>query len=457
MLGATPLTSMLYDFFILPEIYAGFSPAYLLLGLAMALAVLGLAGYLGCRQAMQLEPAEAMQPPAPPSGGKNILEKVHFFTSMLTVQGKMAVRNLGRSRSRSAFMFFGITISCALVAFTWSLAYEIMPAFMFHQYDYVEIYDARITLTNPLSREAAKQEVKAHPQVSRVEPIAEVPIELSYRWREEQVELLGLTRDGRLYNLLDADGQRILPPKDGLIISERLAENLDVQPGDTVEVDSPFFPEKVHLEIVKEIPQYIGMNAFIEINALEDLTRQGPLATSLLVEGKEGAATAAVLNDYYGKSKNVAGIDGWQGLRQMLEDEFEAPSRIIYLFVLIGVIFSFTVIYISSFIILSERNRELASMRVLGMSSREVLSVITFEQWFLSFFAIIASIPLARALQASFAREWTTDMYAMPTEMSVQTIIVGILFTVASIWIAQRFALHKVQRMDLVEVLKSRE
>ncbi len=455
---ANPLTSMLYDFFKLPEIFAGFTLNYLLLGIALALVVMGLAGFLGACQVLKLAPAEAMRPPAPPSGKKTVLEKFAIFTEMLTVQGKMAVRNLGRSPARSTFMFFGISVSCAMVAFTWSLANEAMPTFMFHQYDYVETYDARINLASPQPREAAGQEVAAHPEVSRVEPMAEVPVTLSSRWLEEDVKLLGLTREGRLYNILDEDNNRILPSSDGLILSERLGENLDVKPGDTVEVDSPFFREEVYLEVIKTIPQYIGMNAYMELSAVEEITRQGSFATSLLVEGSSGSrAVASSLTDTYRKSENVAGIDGWLSLRKMLEEEWEAAGSVIYLLVLIGIIFSFSIIYVSSFIILSERNRELASMRVLGMTSREVLSVITFEQWFISFFALLAGIPLAHLIHEAFAREWTTDMYSIPAGISTAALLTGVLVTVASIWVAQRFALYKVQKLDLVEVLKSRE
>ncbi len=455
---ANPLTSLLYDFFILPETYAGFSLSYLALGIILSLVIMGFAGYMGCRQVLKLEPAEAMQPPAPSSGRKNILEKITFFTSMLTVQGKMALRNLGRSRSRSAFMFFGIMISCALVAFTWSLAYETMPTFMFHQYDYVETYDARVNLSEPQPRSAAQQELEKMPDIERVEPMIELPVSIHHHWNEEEIILMGLTRQSTLYNILDVDNRRVPPSKDGLILSERLAQNLDLSPGDSVEVDSPYFPEKVQLLVLEKVPQYIGMNAFLEISALEELTRQEPFATTLLVDGAEsGRATAAALNERYRESEKIAGVEGWLSLRETLEEEWEAAGSIVYMFVFIGIIFSFSIIYISSFIILSERNRELASMRVLGMTSREVLSVITFEQWFLSFFAIIAGMPLAAIIQEQFAREWSTDMYAMPTEISTLSLLVGVVFTVLSIWVAQRFALNKVKKLDLVEVLKSRE
>jgi len=120
-------------------------------------------------------------------------------------------------------------------------------------------------------------------------------------------------------------------------------------------------------------------------------------------------------------------------------------------------VIAFAIIYSSSFIILSERNRELASMKVLGMTSQEVFSVITFEQWFISIFAILAGLPLAQLMMFSFASELSTDLYTIPADLSQEAFLLGIFITTASIWIAQRFALRKVRRLDLVEVLKTRE
>lgn len=458
MLGANQLSDiMMEEFFLLPREYIGFSPSYLALGLILCLVVMTAAGYLGSRGALKLQPAEAMRPPAPPRGNRNILERISFFTSLLTVQGKMGVRNLGRKPGRSAFMFFAIAASCAIVIFTWALAYEIMPTFMFHHYDRVEVYDAKITFLSPLSRGPVQREVEGHPQVSWAEPLAEIPVKLTHHWQEEEVELLGVTRGSRLYNILDAQGNPLKPPREGLILNHRLADNLGLGVGDRVKVESDMFYQEFYLEVVKTIPQVLGMNAYMELSALEGAARQSPLATSLLVEGQEGQEVLRELHESFGESHKLAGIDGWVSMRESLKEYWETMGFIVRSLPLIGLVFSFAVIYVSSFIVLSERNRELASMRVLGMTSREVLSVITFEQWFLAFFALLTGIPLARLLLEGFAREAATDMYSLPVEMSLQTMLIGTLFTAFSIGIAQAFALQKIRGLDLVEVLKSRE
>lgn len=461
---AGPLTDLLYEFFHLPEVYAGFSVRHLLLSLGICLAVLGFGGYHGCKTVLRLEPAEAMRPPAPKGAKKFFLEKIPFFTSILTIQGKMAIRNLFRSRSRTAFVFLGIAVSCAMVAFTWALATESMPKFMFQPYQEVMVYDARVNLEDPRPRKAGREELERLAEVARAEPLVEIPVKLIHRWREENVAAIGLLPESRLYNILDKDGNRIVASDDGLILSERLAENLGAAPGSTLELESIFLrdPDRtVKVAVVAVVPQYIGMNAYMGIAGLEDLLRRGEFATAFLVETAPGPGTVrdrvAGLRERYRESDFVAGVDEREDLVALMEEQWETAGWVINLYVLIGVIFSFSIIYVSSLIVLSERNRELASLRVLGMTSREVFSVITFEQWFLAFFAVIAGLPLARLIMNAFARQWSTDMYAMPAEMSAGSWLAGIAMTVISIWAAQRFTLRKIKRLEIVEALKTGE
>ncbi|MGI6143008.1 MAG: ABC transporter permease [bacterium] len=454
---ATPLTELMMAFFNVPIVYEGFSWFYLGQGLLLSVAVFLVAGYTGARYALQLKPAEAMRPPAPPSGRKFILEKIGFFSAMLTMQGKMAIRNLSRNKGRSLFMFLGIMLSCALVAVSWSFS-DMVDKLIFYQYDQVEVYDAKVTLAGPRAGRPAQRELEGNVEVSWVEPLAEIPVTLSHRWREERVAVLGIFREGSLYNIRDSQGKKINPPAEGLLLSERLAEKLDVVKGSVLELKSPYLEgtDGVQVEVYDVIPQYIGMNAYMELSALGDLLGQGELATSLLVKFKEEGGIP-VLRQRYRESELVAGIDSSEEQIGAARDLMETFGSIIYLYVLVGVVIGFAIIYSASFIVLSERSWELASMRVLGLTAREVFSVITFEQWFISFFAILAGLPLGQALQWAMGVGLSTDMYSLPSRLTTESFFMAVVITALSIWVAQRAALKRVEKLSLVEVLKSRE
>ena len=456
--AAVPLTNILLDFFNVPPVYGKISALYFFQGLLLSLTVFLLAGYSGVRGALALEPAAAMRPPAPVAGKKFILEKSRLFTSLLTMPGKMALRNLSRQKARSAFIFLGVMVSCALTAVTWSFN-GMIDKLIFYQYEEVETYDAKVTLAQPARGQPLLAELANCPQVRWVEPLAEVPVTISHQWREENVVVLGVAEESRLYNILTAPGKRIVPRGQGLILSERLAEKLAVSRGSAVKLESPFLPrrdETLLLPVEEIIPQYMGMNAYMELSSLQGLTGQGPFITAALMQLKneEGLGT---LKEKYRESELVAGIDSRTERTKKAAEIMASFGIVIHMYVLIGIIVSFAIIYSSSFIALSEQSHELASMRVLGLTSGEVFSVITFEQWFISFFALLAGIPLGRLFQWALGVAMTTDMYTVPGELSPGAPLMATLLTAFSIWLAQRFARRRVEKLSLVEVLKSRE
>ncbi len=465
ILLAAPLTGFLLEFFNVPLVHDGFFLYYLLLGFFLAVGVSLFSGYHGCKNALKLKPAEAMRPEAPPLARITLLERVNFFWEMLTIQGKMAARNLSRSRSRTLFLFIGIMISCAVVAMTWSFI-DLIDKMVFYQYEEVETYDAQMTLTAPANRKMVERELLRFPEVSRTEPLLEVPVTLSQRWLQENVLLLGLTEQGRLYNILDAEGNRITPSTKGLILSERLADKLQGSAGTILELDSPLLLNEgptQEIPVAGIIPQYLGMNAYMEITGLEEILEQGRLTSSVLINfnnfnnEENGFYGVSVLRERYRESDIVSGIDAREERLRMTRELMEAFGSAIYIYVFIGVIICFAIIYSSSFITLSERSRELASMMVLGMSPREVFSVITFEQWFISVFAMIAGLPLASLMQWGFSQEMSTDLYSIPADIPPDSFFMGLLITSLSIWLAQRFALRKIERLSLIDVLKTRE
>ena len=124
------------------------------------------------------------------------------------------------------------------------------------------------------------------------------------------------------------------------------------------------------------IPQYVGMNAYMELGALQEFLRQGELATSFLL--KISPEHIDDFREHFKKSEWVAGIDEKKHQLEKLQEMMRTYGSMIYIYLLIGVIIGFAIIYSSSIITVSERSRELASMMVLGMTPEEVLSVITF-------------------------------------------------------------------------------
>lgn len=454
-----PFTEFYQMFFNMPLLSSKFSAAYYFtFGILLALTFSLSAGYLGCKKVLTLEPAEAMRPPAPPGGKRVWLERFAFLWNTLTVQGMMSVRNIWRNKGRSLFIFAGIMLCFAISCFTWSMN-DIIQKMLFDQYEKVETYDVKITLAAPREEHRVLRELGAFPGVQHLEAMAEVPVKLQNKWHQKEVQLIGISENSLLYHILDKNGKKVAPPTDGLLLSERLAMLLEAEPGTVLSVTSLLHPddfrEEKGLPVVGIIPQYLGLNAYMELHALQDFWQEEALATSFTLSMDEGSIPR--LKEKYRQSSFISNIDEREVRIRKLNEMMESFGSMIYIYALIGIILGFSIIYISSVITTSERSRELALMMVLGMTPAEVLSVVTFEQWFISVLGMAAGIPAAKLFMSGISTTMSTDVFTIPPAITASSYLAASAVTILSIWIAQKFSGRKIRHLTLVEVLKAAE
>jgi len=287
--------------------------------------------------------------------------------------------------------------------------------------------------------------------------MAEIPATLKNKWLKKDVAIIGIQEDSTLYNILDNEYNKVTPPTNGLLLSERLAQLLNAHVGSRLYVSDRMSQDEDNkeLEVVGIIPQYLGVSAYMEIGALQKFLGYKGLTTSYLVSINPENISA--LQNKYRESAVVAGVDDLGKRLQQSQELMASFGSMIYIYALIGIIIGFAIIYNSSIITLSERSHELASMRVLGMTPREVLSVITFEQWFIGVLGMIGGIPLSKAFLVGISQSMSNDLYTMPTDLTSSSFVMAFLVTALSIWIAQQMAAQKIKRLNLADTLKARE
>ncbi len=452
-----PFTLLYQTYFNMPGLSSKFSPSYFIISIIISLVFSLFAGYQGSKKIISLEPAEALRPPAPPIGRRTFLEKTTVFWNMLTVQGKMAVRNLSRNKGRTVFIFLGIMFTFSLLSVTWAMN-DLSQRMLFDQYEKIETYDVKVSMIKPIDRKDVSRELERFPGVKDVEALVEIPATLNNKWLKKDIVILGINEKSNLYNILDKEYNKKTPPKNGILLSERLADLLNAEVGTQLTLESLMMKDSdknKKINVVGVIPQYLGVNAYMEISALQELLEQGDLATSFML--KIDKKNIIDLQEKYRESSIISGIDDKVERLEQSKELMASFYGMILVLALIGIVTGFAIIYNSSIITLSERGHELASMMVLGMTPREVLSVITFEQWFIGIFGILAGIPMSRILMVGMSESISNDFYTMPTEITSLSIFIAVLVTMLSIWIAQSAASKKIKKLSLVEVLKSRE
>lgn len=448
----------LYEtFFNIPGLQITFSFSYIYTSVILALVFALFAGYQGCKSVLSLEPAEAMRPPAPPKGKSILLEKFTLFWKALTVQGKMSLRSMTRHPGRTAFMFLGIMFTFALLGSPWAMM-ELSETMLYDQHEKVETYDVKINLTQPINQQLAENELNRFPGTRQAEGRAEIPVTLKNNWHKKEVVLLGLPQNSLLYHIRDQKGNRVEPPKNGILLSEKLAQSLDAQVGTKLRLESLMAKDpdtEKTVEVTGIIPQYIGLNAYMELEALQNLLQQKKMITTIMLSIDEQYFPQ--LKEKYQRSTIIESLEDKNEILRQSKEMMATFSSTIYIFLILGLIIGFAIIYNISTITVSERSRELASMMVLGMTPQEVLSVITFEQWFISILAMLSGIPVTKLLLVALGQSLKTDMYTMPTTLNMTSIIAAFLITVVCIRFAQLMAARKIKRLSIVEVLKTRE
>ncbi|NLW07153.1 MAG: FtsX-like permease family protein [Clostridia bacterium] len=450
-----PLMTIYETFFKLPGLTGRFSLYYLITGVLFSTGFGVLAGYFGSREVLQLQPAEAMRPPAPPLAKQPLLEGWRIYWDSLTVQGKMATRNAFRNLGRSFFTLIGVMFAFSLIATT-GYFLSMFDVLIFDQFTRVQTHDVKVVFERPIDRRDARLELSRLPGVNRFEAYLEAPATLKQSWLEKDTVILGLEQDSEMYNLLTKDGVKVALPTEGLILSQNLAQGLQARVGSRLEIESPYAKASpVYCEVVDIIPQYLGTNAYMDIDALGRLLGQGNISTAALLSVEEGVFP--YLKDRYQEAKNVFSVEEKGAMLKKFNELMESYSFTFWILALFGMLTGFAVIYNSGVVSLSERKRELASLRVIGMTPAEVLQVLSFEQWFISFFGMLAGVPMTMLFLQGMASMMDTDLFTFPVKFELQPFIIGTVGTVVSIWFTQRFIYRKIGQLSMVEALKDRE
>ncbi|MCY6369435.1 ABC transporter permease [Clostridium ganghwense] len=452
---AQPMTEMYKAYFSIPNLTSSFSFYYMLLGIIIALVTSLIAGFQGSKKVLKLHPAEAMRAETPKEANKTIAERIKLFWNSLNGQGKMAVRNIFRNKGRSLFTLVGVMFAFSLMC-TYFNAFSLFDVMFNDQYEKVQIYDCKLSFETPISSDSALRDIQHRKEVKLVEPMLKIPSKLTNQWHEKDVPIIGLTKGSQLYNILDKNNNKIKLPDSGVVLSERAAELLDAKVGTVLQFESPLLgDEKKKIYVAKIVPQYLGMSGYMNIDALSELIGNEEMATSMMLKIEDGDIKN--FKEHYNKSSVITGIEVKAELVKKINELMQSSKAMIWSFLIFSIIIGFIIIYTSSVISFSERERELASLRVLGFTEKEVLEVLSVEQFFISIFSVLLGIPVTKGMMSALAKSFSNDLYTMPSIIKFEAIAAGIIGTVISLFIAKAALNRKINKLNLVDVLKERE
>ena len=421
-------------------------------GIAFGAGVLG--ALSGVLRAARLPPAEAMRPEAPPVYRETLVERL-APRNWLAPPSRMIVRNLSRQPVRALLSIVGIAFSAAMmIVGTFTL--DSLDVILDQMFGVAQRQDLTMTFVRPVSSRAL-HEVGRLPGVVYAEPSRTVPARLRIANRSRQVAIIGLAPDARLNRVIDVSGRVVTLPEDGLVLSTKLAEILDVGRGETVTVEVLEGGRPVYRAVVADlVEEYMGLSAYMQLPALHRLMREGDSLSGAFVQMDAGYEDAL-----YRRLKSTPVVAGIALKRATIENFQKTIAQNITLIIVFNVLFSTViacgVVYNAALISLSERSRELASLRVLGFTRAEISFILLGELALVTAVAVPAGMLLGYGLSALTVRAFDSELYRIPLAISSRTyawsaIVVGGAAALSALAVRRR-----LDRLDLVAVLKAPE
>lgn len=425
---------------------------------ALAILVAGGAAIVGSIgaivMAVRLPPAEAMRPEPPASFKPTLLERIGLGALVPNV-ARMVLRQLERHPIKTTFSITAIALSVAIVVVGNFMEDSVDEVIQSQFYD-IQRFDLMLSTFEPLSYDAI-MEIANLPGVYYTEPMRVVSARLKSRHRSRRIGIRGLLPDADLMRLVDRDGRPVPLPPDGLLISKKLAEVLGVKVGETLRVD--VLQEKrptADIPVVALIDDITGLNAFMDIRAVNRLMQEGPQINAAMLRTDE--LLRPTIYQEFKETPQIASVS----VKQAAVDSFRntvaqnmMQMRMINL--MFSIIIAVGVVYNGARISLSERSRELATLRVIGFTRMEISMILLGEIWTVTLIAV----PFGLVMGYWFAY-WLTlfleqEVFRFPFAIEPSTFGLAAAIVLAASILSALFVRRNLDHLDLIAVLKSRD
>lgn len=448
------LSNLFKEFYSFPFIIFVLEPRMILSAALISMLVAILGTIYAVSNAARLPPAQAMRPEQPAIYHATLVEKLglqHWFSQ----PSRMILRHIERRPLKSFMTMLGISLACGTMM-TGGFQEDSINRIVEVQFKLIQRSDLVTFYTEPTSQ-SSLYSLQSFEGVDHVEGFRSVGARLKFQHRHYRTSISGIQPDGELMRLLDSDLKRIAVPQSGVIITDYLADLLQIKVGDmlTLEVlegSQPTF----QVPVAGTAKEYLGVNAYMQRSALNRLLKEGNA-----ISGAYMRVDSQYLKSVYRELKDMPRIAGVVEQKEAIKafNETLAETILFYTFIttLLGGTIAFGVVYNSMRIALSERNREMASLRVLGFQRSEVAYILLGEMALITMVAIPVGLAIGYGLCALLSVQFQSDLYRVPLHLGIDVYAFAALVVIVSSIISAVMIWRNLAHLDMVAVLKTKE
>ncbi len=415
-----------------------------------------------CLSTLMDTPANLMRPRAPKAGRRVLLERVRFVWNRLSFTWKVTMRNLFRYQRRFWMTVIGIGGCTALIVTGFGL-HESIFDILDKQFDEISIYDASIGLDDRAApKELAEVEdyLSSSPYVDRTLPSRQSLVEASGGGRAYDAYLMTVSGLEEFEQFIDLrhrkDAEPVALPEDGVIITEKLSELLELSVGDTITLDGD---KRVDATVADIVENYVYHYVYLSNSYYEKLFGEAPENNVLLLAYADGTDTAQ--SDHV--SAELMAMDAvisysyFATIRDSFTNSMEAIDYAVVIIITAAAALAFVVLYNLTNINITERTRELATLKVLGFYDKETTAYVYRENVFLTLFGIALGLVLGRLLHAWMVLTVEVDLVMFGRTAPPYAYVLAAVLTVVFSVMVNIAAHFKLKKVDMVESLKTVE
>lgn len=448
------LSGIYMEFYYFPWLKFSLAPATFVEAAAASLLAAAAGTVVAVWRAASLKPAQAMRPEPPARYRETALERVGL-KRWLSQPTRMILRHIGRRPLKSSLTVLGIALACGIIL-TGLFQRDTVGYMLNVQFGMSQREDLALSFTEPTTYRA-RFDLLGLAGIRHVEVFRAVPVRLRHGHLDYRSAIRGIEPGGDLQRLLDADLRPVSLPADGILLTDHLGKMLDLRPGDRLVVEvlegSRPLREATVTGLVKE---YLGVSAYMDLAALNRFMQEGPT-----ISGAWLGVDRAKLPSLFSELKEIPRIAGVaervQEIRNFNRLMEETMLFFTYVATVFAVIIAFGVVYNSARIALTERAHELASLRVLGFTRGEIGYILLGELGILTLAAIPLGLKLGEWMCYYIAHTMQNDLFRVPVVLVPQTYAFAVAVVLVSAALSGLAVRRRLDRLDLVAVLKTPE
>ena len=430
---------------------------------AAALASTLLATVFSCYKELREQAAELMRPPTPKQGQRVMLERVKFIWKRLNFSWKASIRNLVRYKKRLFMTIFGIGGCMALMLVGFGLKDSIF-AIVDIQYGEIQLYDGNIILSDDATEEEKSNIITTLEKDSKMAGstegiLSQITVGNGEEWHDVYLDVPKNVEEFSEFVVLQdrVTNEKYELDDSGAILTEKMATELDVEPGDTVTIRDENRGD-LEVEISAVCENYMSHYLYMTPAYYEKVYGEQPDYNSIFYKTADRITEEAErIGEEALTLPGALSVSYTTDLREQVDNMLGALDEVIVVLIISAGMLAFVVLYNLNNINITERQRELATLKVLGFYNGEVAMYVYRENIVLTVLGAVFGIVLGKFLHGFIIVTVEIESVMFGRNIDLSSFIYGFLLTILFSLLVNGTMYFKLKKINMVESLKSVE